>query len=144
MYELTNEAVVSQDLATVQRQLLESEEVIRGLRNTLEVASQGIESWAKRFNRIKSALAEFAEEGAIEEGNALDDFLIEEFEIELYESMDVAVTVTYAGTITVPKGASIDEIDTDYNFPWTLQMRHGGTVLEDQEVTYSDIEIQQD
>lgn len=109
MYELTNEAVVSQDLATVQRQLLESEEVIRSLRNTLEVASQGIESWAKRFNGIKSALEEFVEEGVIEEGGALSDYLIEEFDLETTKEVEVQITITCSATMTIPKNDDVED-----------------------------------
>jgi hypothetical protein len=130
------------ELANLRKAFENAKDDIARMRNNFDFASQAVESWKQRFDRIKAALTEFADEGAIEEGNALDDYLIEEFEIELYESMDIKVTVTYEGTITVPKGADIDEIDTDYNFPWTLQMRHGGNVLEDQEVTYDDIEVE--
>ena len=117
MYELSNEAVVSQDLATVQRQLLESEEVIRSLRNTMEVASQGLDSWYKRFNGIKSALEEFVEEGTLSEGDALSDYLIEEFELDTTKEVEVTITITCSATMTIPKKDDVadyvDYLDID-------------------------------
>lgn len=109
MYELNNESVVSQDLATVQRQLLESEDVIRTLRNQLEFATGAVVSWDNRFKKITASLNEFVEEQEIVEGSPLSDYLIEEFDLEMTKTVDVVITAKFSARITIPRDADVED-----------------------------------
>lgn len=79
------------------------------LKNQLAFAASAIESWAKRFNGIKSALEEFVEEGVIEEGGALSDYLIEEFDLETTKEVEVQITITCSATMTIPKNDDVED-----------------------------------
>lgn len=125
MFDSSNEAVMSQDLATVQRQLLESEEVIRSLRNQFEFASQAVDSWKRRFDKIKASLNEFIEEDEISEGSPLSDYLIEEFDLETTKEVEVKITVYYSALITIPRKSDVEDFADYLDIPDSLSLSKG-------------------
>lgn len=153
MNEMNNEAVMSQDLATVQRQLLESEDVIRNLRASLDnsraselralnLLEAKKDQWAKAVNHIQDSIDSGCdwEQSELEEPFWTELADIMGLNLSLTKEVEVKVTVTYTGTITVPKDFNQHDIDTDENFTHQLNIKHGGRDIEDQYVTLEDTE----
>ncbi len=113
-----------------------------------------LEFWkdAAEQNKAKLAKIENFLQASIDNGEWEEHELEEPFweqladlaNLTILQAMDVRVIVTYTGTISVPRGTDISEIDTGENFPWSIQLRHGGHVLADQELTYDDLEIEEE
>lgn len=130
------------ELANLRSAFENARDDIARMRNNFDFASQAVESWKQRFDRIKAVLQEFAEEGDITDGTALDDYLIEEFELELTEDIEIKVTLTYFGTITVPKGTDAER-ELDVVSPAdSLEVCRAGHALDDAEVRFDDAVIE--
>ena len=61
-------------------------------------------------------------------------------DLKLTEEVDVTVTLTYSGTVTVPKGTDLAEIEFDTS--WYLTGNYDGEDVA--ELTYDEIEITRD
>jgi hypothetical protein len=61
-------------------------------------------------------------------------------DLKQVEDIDITVTLTYSGTVTIPKGIDLGDITFDTS--WHLTSDYLGQELD--ELTYSDIEITQD
>lgn len=100
------------------------------LQNLLEVASQGMQSWHDRFNRMQSKVQDWFDDGTIEEGDTVSDWLIDQFDIETTEDYSVTVTVTYQGNVTAPKGIELTDLEIMTDFPWDVTVAYKGNMLE--------------
>jgi polyhydroxyalkanoate synthesis regulator phasin len=103
MFESTTATEATPSIEELQQQ-------IASLKVHAEIATQGLEGWARRFDKIKSVLEEFIEEGTLEEGGALQDYLIEEFELDTTKDVEVTITITCSATMTIPRNDDV----TDY------------------------------
>jgi F0F1-type ATP synthase gamma subunit len=99
------------------------EELAQRLQGQITYIGEHLESWKKRFDRIKETLQEFAEEGDIEEGTTLNDYLIEEFDLEMTKEVEVRITVTYSAIMTIPKDDDASDYASDLEIQ-DVEMNH--------------------
>jgi hypothetical protein len=111
------------ELANLRSAFENAKEDIARMRNNFDFASQAVESWKIRFDRIKAVLQEFIDEGDITDGNALDDYLIEEFDLELTKEVEVKITVTFSAVMTIPKDDDASDYASDLEIS-DLEMNH--------------------
>ena len=103
---------------------------LEAMTNQRDFFGSQITSWSNRWEGVRSALTEFFEEGTLNEGSPLDDYLIEEFDIETSEEVEVTVTAIWSGPITVKKGSDISDLDTSDSVPYELSVELDGETFE--------------
>ena len=89
---------------------VELEEAVKASKNREEFLAASVVKWSKSWEAVKEQLTEFFEDGSLNEGSPLDDYLIEEFEIVTTEEVDVTLTITYSGRVTIQKGADLGDL----------------------------------
>jgi hypothetical protein len=91
---------------------------LNAMKNKYEYVSGHLTSWSKRWNEMSEFIQESINneewsEGALE--TPFWEHLAEQFNLELQpmEEMEISVTVTYTGVLTVPKGTGYTDFEVD-------------------------------
>lgn len=90
---------------------------VERLKNVVEYTGEHLKSWAEKWAMAKTLLKALLEEDGVDTDDLGENMsaLVELFEIEFTEEIEVVLNVTYVGTITKPKNVSLDEI-ASYGF----------------------------
>lgn len=150
--QLETDSSVGAQFIKTQNQLNEVEAELNALKaenarlqNQFDFVSAHVTSWSKRWNDMGEYLQASIDREEWSESLLEDDFwkhLADEFNLDLKqtEEIEVTVTVTYSGTVTLPKGT--DLYDVEFDSAWHLTGEHLGETVA--ELTYDDIEIIRD
>ena len=89
-----------------------------------------VDYWAKQWRVVEADLEAFFQDGTLNEGSPLDDYLIETFDIQTTEEVEVTVTAIWSGTVTVKRGSDISDLDTSDSLPYELSVELDGETFE--------------
>lgn len=137
--------------AELLNKIAELETTVNELRNSLEISRKGeafwtdvAESrkiqWAKAVDFIQASIDR--EEWTADE---LQEIFWEELaslmglNLQLTEEIEVTVTLTYSGTVTVPRGTDVSDIQVS-DEPWNIELEVDGESLESS-VTFDEAEV---
>lgn len=126
-YETRAEQVrrLREELTEVEGKVKEFEEALTASKNREEFLAAAVNKWSRSWEAVREQLTEFFEDGVLMAGSRLDDYLIEEFEIQTEEEVEVTLTITYSGKVTIPKGADLGnlvmESEPDYDVNLVLE-----------------------
>lgn len=138
------EGVVSQEIlvetleawkeraSLLERALKERETELSTAREGEALWKRSSEGWAERFNKARTLFEASLTEDGVDTDNLgySTGRLVELFEIEFTEEVEVTFTVTYSGTVTVPKGADLgDLVAEDGNFEYAVNVELNGDTV---------------
>lgn len=108
------------------------------------------DTYAKRLTDLQAKwdkAVRLFEASLEEDGVDTDDLnentreLVELFGIEFTKEVEVRVTVTYSGTVTIPKNADIDDIETGLSYYDSLDLELDSDSVGS--ISYDDFEIEE-
>lgn len=116
---------------SIERLNTERQRDLERLQNTIRKTDDFRDNLAKVADLIKPLL----EDETIEPTSSVGEELIELLGIEMTEEMEISVTVTYSGTVTVPKGTGYTdfEVNTPSMLRVTLNDENVGELTWDEE-----------
>ena len=102
---------------------------IATLKADLEKATERVGELVTQNNRlslewlaVQTELNEYYEQGEFSDSTAFGQFLIETFEIETEEEVEITYRASWSRTITIPKGFDLDELELDRELPDDLKI----------------------
>lgn len=101
----------------------------QSFRSQIEFLGAAVMKWSNTWERVRTSLNEFFEEGDLNEGSPLDDWLIEEFNLDVTEEHDVTYTCTWSGTVTVKKGADLSDLLKETDIEWDFDVQLDGETV---------------
>jgi hypothetical protein len=111
--------------------LLKANEEIERLKNVVEYTGAHLKSWAEKWQRAKTLFEASIEEDGVDTDNLgySTGRLVELFEIDFTEEVEVTVTITYSGTVTVPKGAEMGDLCLEVEPDWDVNVELDGDTV---------------
>lgn len=113
-------------LTEAEAKVKEFEEALACSKNREEFLGASVVKWSNSWEKVKDRLTEFYEDGTLTEGVPLDDYLIEEFEIEIDEEVEITYRASWSRTITIKKGYDLDDLELDRELPDDLKLTING------------------
>lgn len=131
------------DLASALNLLEQAEAQRENLRFERDAYVKELNEWRVKWGRAASLFEASLEEDGVDTDdlNENTSALVEMFGIEFTKEVEVRVTVTYSGTITIPKGADLYDVESglDYYDHLTLELDSN----EVGSISYDDFEIEE-
>ena len=123
------------DLATALNLLEQAEKERDRLANVVEYTGEHLKSWAEKWARAKTLFEASLEEDGVDTDNLghSTSALVDLFEIEFTEEVFITATVTYSGTLTLPKGYDLYDLSLE-DLGYALDVTLNGDVIGD--ITY--------
>ena len=140
-HESNNEPTVGEALTeSLTKQLAEANATIERVERTREFYHSRYTAYENSINRAKDALFEAVKDGDIEADDTLVETLADIFGWSLTTEVEVRLTATFTGTLTMPLGKTIDDIEADdFNAEITLGWEKN---REDWEFELGDTELE--
>ena len=95
----------------------------------LEKATERVGELVTQNNRlslewlaVQTELNEYYEQGEFSDSTAFGQYLIETFEIETEEEVEITYRASWSRTISIPKGFDLDELELDRELPDDLKI----------------------
>jgi hypothetical protein len=107
-------------------------EALEASKNREAFLGAAVQKWADEWQKAKALLEASIEEDGVDTDNLGHSLglLVELFEIDFYEEVDVKMTITYSGTISVKKGANLWDMTTPDRFPYAVSVAIDGVECE--------------
>jgi hypothetical protein len=105
------------------------EEALTASKKREETLAASVDYWANQWRGVEAALTEFFEDGTLTEGVPLDDYLIETFDIQTTEVVEVTLTITYSGMATIPKGADMTNFTMEASPDYDVNIELEGDIV---------------
>jgi hypothetical protein len=129
-------------LATTEELLAEVTRLTEALacsKNREEFLGSAVTKWASEWQKAKTLLEASFEEDGVDTDNLgySAGRLVELFEIEFTEEVEVTFTMKWASTITIKKGADLNDLEVESSLPYELavtldgETHHLGTDYEE-------------
>jgi hypothetical protein len=95
-------------------------------KNLQDWAASGMKSWADRFASIDGRLQELADDGSLQAGTVLGDYLIDEFDLAIVEEHAIELTIRITANVRVSQGYELGTND--------FYFQHGSIVSNTDDV----------
>lgn len=122
---------------TLEKVLKETEEERDRLKNVVEYTGGHLKSWAEKWARAKALFEASLEEDGVDIDNLGHSTgrLVELFEIEFTEEVYITATIHYSGTLTLPRGYDLFDLEVNggeaYSLEIVLNGEHAGELTHD-------------
>ena len=140
-HESNNEPTIGEALtASLTKQLAEANAAVERIEKNRDYYHSKYTAYENSINRAKDALFEAVKDGDIEADDTLVETLADIFGWSLTTEVEVTLTATFTGTLTMPLGKTLDDIDSnDFNAEITLDWTKN---REDWEFELGDTELE--
>jgi hypothetical protein len=140
-HESNTEPTIGEALtASLTKQLAEANSAVERIEKNRDYYHQKYTTLEGFINRGKEALIEAVKDGDIEADHTLVETLADIFGWSLTTEVEVVLTATFRGTLTMPLGKTLDDIDSDdFNAEITLGWEKN---REDWEFELGDTELE--
>jgi hypothetical protein len=140
-HESNTEPTIGEALTeSLTKQLAEANASIERIEKNRDYYHSKYTAYENSINRAKDALFEAVKDGDIEADDTLVETLADIFGWSLTTEVEVTLTATFTGTLTMPLGKTLDDIDSDdFNAEITLGWEKN---REDWEFELGDTELE--
>ncbi len=131
------------DLPSALNLLDEAEKERDRLASVVEFTNAQLKSWAEKWSRAAMLFeASLEEDGVdIDDLNENTNALVQMFGIEFTKEVEVRVTVTYSGTVTIPKNADVYDVQSGLDYYDSLDLELEGNTVGS--ISYDDFDIEE-
>ena len=125
------EAVLLQVIEDLERQLKDSADSVELWKSATERLKAEMASWSEKWYRAKTLFEASIEEDGVDTDDLSENMnaLVQMFGIEFTEEVYLTVTVTYSGTVTVPKGAEMGDLCLEVEPDWDVNVELDGDTV---------------
>ena len=110
----------------LEEKVKERERELEGARNTIRFNSEQLEKALNEWQSVKKELTEYWESEDFSDETAFGQYLIDTFEIETEEEVEITYRASWSRTITIPKGYDLAELELDRELPDDLKITING------------------
>jgi hypothetical protein len=109
----------------------ELEEALACSKNREEFLGSAVTKWATEWQKAKTLLEASFEEDGVDTDNLgySAGRLVELFEIEFTEEVEVTLTITYSGRVTIKKGADLGDLCLEDEPAWDVNLELDGDTI---------------
>jgi chromosome segregation ATPase len=107
----------------------ELEEALACSKNREEFLGSHVTKWASEWQRAKTIIEAMWEDKTDDDLEEMEERLAELFEIEFTEEVEVTLTITYSGRVTIKKGADLGDLCLEDEPAWDVNLELDGDTI---------------